>query len=69
VIDDLVISIPEELAAGRSRDAGGRAIGGRCAGITAADVTELTDAPTAALRAITQLVDGTARLLGKPCGH
>jgi len=59
VIDDLVVSIPEEL---RPADLVTlvRAIGGRCAGITAADVTELTDAPTAALRAITQLVDGTA---------
>lgn len=59
VIDDLVVRVPAEL---RPADLVMivREIGGRCAGITAADVTELTDAPTFALRAITRLADGSA---------
>ncbi|HEX4725180.1 MAG TPA: GNAT family N-acetyltransferase [Pseudonocardiaceae bacterium] len=59
VIDDLVVRVPAEL---RPADLVTmvRGIGGRCAGITAADVTELTDAPTFALRAVTRLADGSA---------
>jgi len=44
VIDDIVISVPDEL---RPADLVilVRAVGGRCAGITKAELTELTDAP------------------------
>ncbi len=57
VIDDIVVRVPAEL---RPADLVMivREVGGRCAGITAADLTELSDAPTATLRAITRLVDG-----------
>src|SRR5207248_2335626 len=37
-----------------------RAVGGRCAGIAKAEMQDLTDAPTAALRTATRLVDRTA---------
>jgi GNAT superfamily N-acetyltransferase len=59
VIDDIVVSVPDEL---RPADLVivVRAVGGRCAGITKADLTELTDAPTAALRVAARLVAGSA---------
>jgi GNAT superfamily N-acetyltransferase len=59
VIDDIVVSVPDEL---RPADLVivVRAVGGRCAGITKADLTELTDAPTATLRVAARLVDGSA---------
>jgi hypothetical protein len=59
VIDDIVIAVPDEL---RPADLVllVRAVGGRCAGITKAELTELTDAPTAALRVAARLVEGSA---------
>ncbi|HEV3356971.1 MAG TPA: GNAT family N-acetyltransferase [Pseudonocardiaceae bacterium] len=54
VVDDLIISTPDEL---RPADLVTliRGIGGRCAGITRADPHDLTDGPTTALRAATAL--------------
>jgi GNAT superfamily N-acetyltransferase len=59
VIDDLVISVPDDL---RPADLVTlvRTVGGRCAGITKAELADLTDAPTATLRVVTRLVDGSA---------
>jgi GNAT superfamily N-acetyltransferase len=56
VVDDLIISTPEGL---RPADLITlvRAVGGRCAGITMADLHDLTDSPTSALRAATRLVE------------
>ena len=56
VIDDLIISTPEDL---RPADLVTlvRGVGGRCAGITRADPHNLTDGPTSALRLATSLVD------------
>jgi len=58
VVDDLVISTPEDC---RPADLVTliRAVGGRCAGITKAEPTDLTDAPAAALRVAAQLANGT----------
>jgi GNAT superfamily N-acetyltransferase len=58
VIDDLIISTPDDL---RPADLIIliRGVGGRCAGITRADPHDLTDGPTSALRAATALVDGS----------
>ena len=57
VVDDLVISTPEGC---RPADLVTlvRSVGGRCAGITKAEPTDLTDAPAAALRVATQLASG-----------
>jgi GNAT superfamily N-acetyltransferase len=59
VVDDLIISTPEGL---RPADLITlvRAVGGRCAGITKADLHDLTDTPTSALRAATSLVERSA---------
>ncbi len=59
VVDDLIISTPEGL---RPADLITlvRAVGGRCAGITRADLHDLTDAPTSALRAAITLVERSA---------
>ncbi|HEY4454147.1 MAG TPA: GNAT family N-acetyltransferase [Pseudonocardiaceae bacterium] len=58
VIDDLIISTPDDL---RPADLVSlvRGVGGRCAGITRADPHDLTDGPTSALRAATALIDGS----------
>ncbi|HEX3780155.1 MAG TPA: GNAT family N-acetyltransferase [Pseudonocardiaceae bacterium] len=56
VVDDLIISTPEGL---RPADLITlvRAVGGRCAGITMADLHDLTDIPTSALRTATSLIE------------
>ena len=57
VVDDLVISTPDRV---RPADLVTlvRSVGGSCAGITRAELTDLTDAPTAALRVAGQLAGG-----------
>jgi GNAT superfamily N-acetyltransferase len=59
VIDDLIVSTPAELPPAELVTIV-RGVGGRCAGITKAQHTDLTDAPTAALRVAAKLVDGSA---------
>lgn len=59
VIDDLIVSTPHALLPAELVTLV-RAVGGRCAGITKAHMTDLTDAPTAALRIAATLVDHTA---------
>jgi GNAT superfamily N-acetyltransferase len=59
VIDDLIVSTPDELRPAELVTLV-RSVGGRCAGITKAQMTDLTDAPTAALRVAATLVDGSA---------
>lgn len=59
VIDDLIVSTPDELRPAELVTLV-RAVGGRCAGIARAEMTDLTDAPTAALRVATKLVDRSA---------
>jgi GNAT superfamily N-acetyltransferase len=59
VIDDLIVSTPNALLPAELVTLV-RAVGGRCAGITKAHMTDLTDAPTAALRIAAKLVDHTA---------
>src|ERR1700761_613117 len=58
VIDDLIVSTPDELRPAELVTLV-RSVGGRCAGITRAQMTDLTDAPTAALRVAATLVDGS----------
>lgn len=59
VVDDLIVSTPDDV---RPADLVTlvRSVGGRCAGITQAQLTDLTDAPTAALRVAAKLVDHSA---------
>jgi GNAT superfamily N-acetyltransferase len=59
VIDDLIVSTPEGLRPAELVTLV-RSVGGRCAGIAMAEMTDLTDAPTAALRVATKLVDRSA---------
>jgi GNAT superfamily N-acetyltransferase len=59
VIDDLIVSTPDGLRPAELVTLV-RAVGGRCAGIAKAEMTDLTDAPTAALRVATKLVDRSA---------
>jgi GNAT superfamily N-acetyltransferase len=59
VIDDLVVSTPADMRPGDLVILI-RSVGGRCAGITRADLSDLTDAPTAALRIATRLMNGSA---------
>jgi GNAT superfamily N-acetyltransferase len=59
VVDDLIVSTPDDLPPAELVTLV-RSVGGRCAGITRAQVTDLTDAPTAALRIAATLVDGSA---------
>jgi GNAT superfamily N-acetyltransferase len=56
VIDDLIISTPDAVLPAELILVV-RAVGGRCAGITKAHLTDLTDAPTTALRIAAALVD------------
>jgi GNAT superfamily N-acetyltransferase len=56
VIDDLIVSTPDELRPAELVTLV-RSVGGHCAGITKAQMTDLTDAPTAALRVAATLVD------------
>jgi GNAT superfamily N-acetyltransferase len=59
VIDDLIVSTPDDLRPAELVTVV-RSVGGRCAGITKAQMTDLTDAPTAALRVAATLVDQSA---------
>lgn len=59
VIDDIIVSAPDTVRPAELVTLV-RAVGGRCAGITKAQLTDLTDAPTAALRIAATLVDGSA---------
>lgn len=59
VIDDLIISTPDGLAPAELILVV-RSVGGRDAGITKADLTDLIDAPTAALRVAATLAGRTA---------
>jgi GNAT superfamily N-acetyltransferase len=59
VIDDLIVSTPDDLRPAELVTVV-RSVGGRCAGITKAQMTDLTDAPTAALRVAATLVDHSA---------
>lgn len=59
VIDDLIVSTPEDLLPAELVTLV-RSVGGRCAGIAKAQMTDLTDAPTAALRVAATLVDHSA---------
>lgn len=59
VVDDLVVSTPDDLLPAELVTLV-RAVGGRCTGITRADLEGLTDAPTAALRTATRLVEHSA---------
>jgi GNAT superfamily N-acetyltransferase len=59
VIDDLIISTPDDLRPAELVTVV-RSVGGRCAGITKAHLTDLTDAPTAALRVAATVVDRSA---------
>ncbi len=59
VIDDLIVSTPDDLPPAELVTLV-RSVGGRCAGITRAQRSDLTDAPTAALRIAATLVDGSA---------
>jgi GNAT superfamily N-acetyltransferase len=59
VIDDLIVSTPADLRPAELVTMV-RSVGGRCAGITKAQLTDLTDAPTAALRVAATLVDQSA---------
>jgi GNAT superfamily N-acetyltransferase len=59
VVDDLIVSTPDDLRPAELVTMV-RSIGGRCAGITKAQLTDLTDAPTAALRVAATLVDQSA---------
>jgi GNAT superfamily N-acetyltransferase len=59
VIDDMIVSTPDDLRPAELVTVV-RSVGGRCAGITKAQLTDLTDAPTAALRVAATLVDQSA---------
>ncbi len=59
VIDDLIVSTPDDVPPAELVTLV-RGVGGRCAGITKAARTDLTDAPTAALRVAAKLVEHTA---------
>ncbi|HEV2778580.1 MAG TPA: GNAT family N-acetyltransferase [Actinophytocola sp.] len=59
VVDELVVHTPEGLTPA-TLIAEIRAEGGRCAGVTPADVHDLVDLPAAALRAVAQVLDDPA---------
>lgn len=59
VIDDLIVSTPDDLRPAELVTLV-RSVGGRCAGIAKAQMTDLTDAPTTALRVAAKLVDHSA---------